>query len=119
MPQESTANLHLNFVNGVAVISFATPYLQTEDAIARVGAELFELAERWSFTKVLITFDGVRFVSSSMLAQIVKLHKQLAKNKGRVRLCCLTPTLREVLKASQLDKLMEVFDDEKAALAKF
>jgi len=119
MPQESTPNLHLNFLNGVAVISFATPYLQSEDAIAKVGAELFELAERWDFSKVLITFDGVRFVSSSMLAQIVRLHKHLAKSKGRVRLCNLTPTLRDVLRASQLDKLMEVFDDEKAALAKF
>jgi anti-sigma B factor antagonist len=119
MPQESTQNLHLNFVNGVAVISFATPYLQTEDAIAKVGAELFELADRWDFTKVLITFEGVRFVSSSMLAQVVKLHKQLAKTKGKVRLCVTNPSLREVLRASQLDRLMEVFDDEKAALAKF
>lgn len=119
MTQESTQNLRLNFVNGVAVIGFATPYLQTEDAIAKVGEELFELAGRWDFSKVLITFEGVRFVSSSMLAQIVKLQKQLARNKGRVRLCNLTPTLREVLRASQLDRLMEVFEDEKAALAKF
>jgi anti-anti-sigma factor len=119
MPQESTQNLHLNFVNGVAVIGFATPYLQSEDAIATVGAELFDLAERWEFSKVLITFEGVRFASSSMLAQIVRLHKQLAKAKGRVRLCCLNPSLREVLRASQLDRLMEVFDDENAALAKF
>ncbi len=119
MPQESTENLHLNFVNGVAVIGFAHPYLQSEDAIAKVGAELFEMAERWQFSKVLICFDGVRFASSSLLAQVVKLHKQLAKGKGKVRLCGLNPSLREVLRASQLDRLMEVFDDEKAALAKF
>jgi anti-sigma B factor antagonist len=53
-----------------------------------------------------------------MLAQIVKLHKKLAKVKGRLRICCLTPALQEVLRTSQLDKLLEVFPDEAAALTK-
>ena len=119
MSQDSTEHLHLNFVNGVAIISFTTPYLQAEDAIEKVGNELFDLVKKWDCSKVLLTFDGVRFVSSSMLAQVVKLHKTLAKTKGRVRLCSLTPALREVLKASQLDRLLEVFDDETAALAKY
>ena len=119
MDQDSTEHLKLTFVSGVAVFSFTTPYLQSEDDIEKVGNELFDMVQKWDCKKVLLTFDGVRFVSSSMLAQVVKLHKTLAKTKGRVRLCGLTPALREVLKASQLDRLLEVFDDETAALAKF
>jgi anti-sigma B factor antagonist len=119
MSEESTEHLRLRFVNGVGIISFATPYLQSEDIIEKVGVEIFELADRWDFSKILLSFEGVRFVSSSMLGVVVKLHKKLAKTKGRVRLCSLTPSLRDVLRASQLDKLLEVFDDEVAALAKF
>ena len=119
MPQEPAQLLNVRYVGGVTIVSFATPYLQAEDAIEKVGDQLFELAGDQGPTKILLSFDGVRFVSSSMLAQVVKLHKQLVKAKGRVRLCSVTPSMREVLKASQLDKLMEVFDDEKAALAKF
>src|SRR5690349_13196624 len=100
MSQDTTEHLRLTFVNGVAVVSFQTPYLQSEDAIEKVAVELFDVVKKWDCSKVLLTFDGVRFVSSSMLAQVVKLHKSLAKTKGRVRLCGLTPALREVLKAS-------------------
>ena len=119
MSQDSTEHLQLTFVNGVAVISITTHYLQAEDLIEAVGSELLELVEKWECTKVLLTFDGVRLVSSSMLAQVLRLHKRLAKTKGRVRICGLNPTLRDVLRASQLDRLLEVYDDDKAALAKF
>jgi anti-anti-sigma factor len=87
--------------------------------IEKVGAELFELVEGKALTKIILTFAGVRFVSSSMLAQVVKLHKKLSKVKGRLRVCCLSPALQEVLRTSQLDKLLEVFPDEASALSKF
>ncbi|WP_406698751.1 STAS domain-containing protein [Singulisphaera sp. Ch08] len=119
MSQDITDHLQLTFLNGVAIISITTHYLQDEDVIETVGSELLGLVEKWECTKVLLTFEGVRFVSSSMLAQVMKLHKRLAKTKGRVRICGLNPTLREVLRASQLDRLLEVFDDDKAALARF
>jgi len=119
MAQDSTEHLHLRFMNGVAIISFTTPYLQSEDVIDQVGAELFELAEKYECTKVLLSFEGVRLVSSSMLAQVLKLHRTLAKRKGRVRLSGVNPALREVLRASQIDRLLEVFDDDQVALAKF
>jgi anti-sigma B factor antagonist len=66
-----------------------------------------------------LTFSGVRFLSSSMLAEVVRLHKNLAKVKSKLRVCSLEPALREVVRASQLDKLFEVFDDEASALDKF
>ena len=65
--QDDTEHLHLNFVNRVAIISFTTPYLQAEDAIEKVGTELFDLVEKWECSKVLLTFDGVRFVSYGTL----------------------------------------------------
>ncbi|AGA31430.1 STAS domain-containing protein [Singulisphaera acidiphila] len=119
MPQDTTEHLQLTFVNGVAVISITTHYLQAEDVIETVGEELLELVEKWECTKVLLTFEGVRFVSSSMLAQVMKLHKRLAKTKGHLRICGLNPMLRDVLRASQLDRLLEVYDDDKLALTKF
>ena len=119
MTQEPTTYLRIRRANGVAIVSFLTPYLQTEEVITNVGAELFKLVEEEGFTKILLSFDGVRFVSSAMLAEVIKLHKALSKSKGRLRLCSLDPTVREVLRVSQLDRLLEVFDDEAAALNKF
>jgi len=119
MPQESPQQLNVRYVGGVTIVSFATSYLQSEDAIEKVGNQLSELAGEQGYTKILLSFDGVRFVSSSMLAQVVKLHKKLAKAKGRLRICSLAPSIKEVLHASQLDRMLEVYDNEEAALNKF
>ncbi len=102
----------------MAIVSFTTPYLQTEDVIEKVGEELTDLAEVQGYNKLIVSFDGIRFASSSMLAQIFKLHKKTSKSKGWLKLCCVTPTLKEVLRASQLDKLLEVHETEEAAIAK-
>jgi anti-sigma B factor antagonist len=118
MSQDAAPLIHYKTTAFVTVVGFTTPYLQSEESIEKAGAELFELVELKGLTTLVISFTGVRFVSSSMLAQIVKLHKKLAKVKGRLRICCLTPALQEVLRTSQLDKMLEVFPDEAAALTK-
>lgn len=104
------------------VIGFDTSYLQSEADAARAGVELAEIVAATSAEgpiKVVLSFSGVRFVSSSMLAEVVRLQKNLVKAKSRLRVCGLEPAVRDVVRASQLDKLFEVFDDEASALAKF
>ena len=104
---------------GVTVVGFSTAYLQSEVEINKVAAELVDLIEKKGLTKLILTFQGVRFMSSSMLAQLVRLHKLLAKAGGKLRICCLSPTMMEVIHTSQLDKLLDVVADETAALHKF
>jgi anti-sigma B factor antagonist len=119
MSQDAPQSLHVKSTGGVAVVGFATPYLQSEEAVEKVGAELLKLVEEQGYTKLILTFNGVRFVSSSMLAQVVKLHKTLTKVKGKLRICSLNPAMRDVLRASQLDRLLDVYEDEPSALNKF
>ena len=119
MSPEPAAYLRIRRADDVAVVSFLTPYLQTEEVIQKVAAELSRLVDEEGFTKILLAFSGVRFLSSSMLAQIVKLQKKLTKVKGRVRISTLPPAMKEVMHISQLDKMLEVFDEESEALVQF
>lgn len=121
MSQASPSHPHLRQrqIGDVLVVGFDTPYLQTEELVEKVGVDLNDLVSHHQPEKMVLSFDGVRFVSSSMLAQVVKLHKRLAKNKAKLRLCALAPAIREVLRASQLDRLLDVHDDETAALNRF
>lgn len=119
MSVESNSHLRIFRKSGVAIVSFLTPYLQTEEVIQAVGEELSKVVEDEGFTKILLSFNGVRFLSSSMLAQMVKLQKKLTKVKGRVRVSTLPPAMKEVMRVSQLDKMIEVFDDETTALETF
>ena len=119
MSEPEYKHLRVRHKLDVAIVGFTTAYLQSEEDATKAGTELFDLVENQEVTKMVLSFDGVRFVSSSMLAQVIKLHKALAKAKGKLRLCTLSPTVRDVLRASQLDKMLDVYDDEAAALVKF
>src|SRR4051794_37890863 len=55
MTQESAQQLNVRYDRGVTIVSFATPYLQAEDAIEKVGAQLFELAGDQGPTKILLS----------------------------------------------------------------
>jgi anti-sigma B factor antagonist len=119
MPPSSPQHIRHRRLGDVTIVGFETPYLQSDEEIAKASAELSRLVEEEDREKVILSFSGVRFMSSSMLAEVVKLHRKLAKAKGRLRVCGLSPEVRQVVRASQLDKLLEVFDDEKSALEKF
>jgi anti-anti-sigma factor len=119
MPADSPSHLQYRTDKGVTVVGFTNPYLQAETDIEKVGAELLGLVENQGLNKIILTFNGVRFASSSMLAQVVKLHRAVAKAKGKLRVCALSPALMEAVRTSQLDKLLDVAPDETAALTKF
>lgn len=119
MSTDSSASLVIRRQGDVTLVGFTSPYLQSDEVATRLGAELTRLVEGKEGVKLVVSFDGVRFLSSSMLAQVIKLHKTVTKGKGRLRLCSLGPTLRDLIKAGHLDRMLDIHADEAAALAKF
>jgi anti-sigma B factor antagonist len=119
MPQEIRQHLRVKLADGVAIVGFLDTYLQSQDVVQEVSEQLFGLLKTHAYEKMLLQCEGVRFMSSEMIAVLVSLHDRVAQFKGRLRLCGLTPTLRDVFKVSRLDRRLEIFETEKDALAKF
>lgn len=107
-------------VDGVAVVNFLeTVSMFESDKVKGVSDELIDLLDSKRYTKILLNLSNAHFVSSSMLAHLVKLHRKLTEAKGKVRLCCLRPVIIDAFKVSNFDKIFEIFPDENAALKKF
>jgi anti-anti-sigma factor len=107
-------------VDGVAVVNFLeTVSMFDGDKVRDVGNELMDLIEAKKYTKLLLNMTNARFVSSAMLAHLVKLHRKVQEVKGKIRLCCLRPVIMDAFKVSNFDKIFEIFADEAAALKKF
>jgi len=107
-------------VDGVAVVSFMeTVSMFDTDKVKDVGIELMDLIESKKYTKLVLNLSNARFVSSAMLAHLVKLHRKSQEVKGRIRLCCLRPVIMDAFKVSNFDRIFEIFADEAAALKKF
>jgi len=107
-------------VDGVAVVSFMeTVSMFDTDKVKDVGSELMDLVESKKYTKLILNLSNARFVSSAMLANLVKLHRKVQEVKGRIRLCCLRPVIMDAFKVSNFDRIFEIFADEAAALKRF
>jgi anti-sigma B factor antagonist len=107
-------------VDGVAVVNFMeTVSMFDADKVRDVGEELLDLVDSKKYSKLLLNMSNARFVSSAMLAHLVKLHRRVQEAKGKVRLCCLRPVIMDAFRVSNFDKIFEIFADEAAALKKF
>jgi anti-sigma B factor antagonist len=107
-------------VDQVAVVNFLETVSMFEgDKVKGVSDELIDLIESKRFTKLLLNLSNAHFVSSAMLAHLVKLHRKVQEAKGKIRLCCLRPVILDAFKVSNFDKIFEIFPDEASALKKF
>jgi anti-anti-sigma factor len=66
--------------------------------------------------EVVVDLAGVGFAGSAALGNFVAIHRQARQRGGRLVLCNVDPTVREVLRASKLDALFEFAGDRAAAL---
>jgi anti-anti-sigma factor len=120
MPMADYQYINYKNVDGVAVVNFMeTVSMFDGDKVRDVGNELLDLVDSKKYTKLLLNMSNARFVSSAMLAHLVKLHRRVQEMKGKIRLCCLRPVIMDAFRVSNFDKIFEIFADEAAALKKF
>jgi len=120
MPLEDYQYITYKNVDGVAVVSFReTVSMFESDKVEGVGKELIDLIQAKRYTKLLLNLSNAHFVSSSMLAHLVKVLRKVQEVKGGVRLCCLRPPVMDAFKVSSFDKIFQIFADEASALKKF
>jgi anti-sigma B factor antagonist len=84
----------------------------------RLGSELRRLAAEGQ-RRVLVNFEGVKYLDSSGVGELVSGSQALAKAGGSIRFLSLPPKVREVMTLASMLSLFEVYDDESAALADF
>ena len=120
MPMADYQFITYRNVDGVAVVNFMeTVSMFDGDKVRDVGNELLDLVDSKRYTKLVLNLTNARFVSSAMLAHLVKLHRKVQEVKGKVRLCCLRPVIMDAFKVSNFDKIFEIYPDEASALKKF
>jgi anti-sigma B factor antagonist len=112
--------LSVKEVDGVAVITFQEPDAMIEgEKVDGVARELCELIDTKKYKKVVLNLYNAGYMSSAMLAQLVRLQRKMKDAKGKVRLCSLRPPVMDAFKVAQFDRLFEIFADEPTALKKF
>ncbi|HEY1600132.1 MAG TPA: STAS domain-containing protein [Pirellulales bacterium] len=113
-------HLRLQDQGEVLIVYFQGATLTDQSMIEQIGNELNDVAlEASGNRKLLVNFQGVKFMSSAMLGKLLPLHKRCKNDKIKLKMCNISPNLMEVFKITNLTKLFDICGTEPEAVASF
>lgn len=71
------------------------------------------------YTQLLVNVEGVPYLDSAGLGELVQAHVTTARRGGALKLVNATRRLRDLLVMTKLMAVLESFEDEAAAVASF
>jgi len=120
MSASALKHLKVTDVDGVAVVDFVDSGLMYEAALVReIGEELQSLLREHGRNRILLDFNHVQYLSSTMLGQLAKLHKDVEQAKGQLKFIGLGPVLLDTFRIGHFDSLFAIYDDQSSALKAF
>ncbi|MEL7472408.1 MAG: STAS domain-containing protein [Planctomycetota bacterium] len=88
------------------------------DELGAISERLAKLlAEGEAPPSVVLNFGQVSYINSSNIAQMLRVRKQLAEARGKLRICSVSDEVWSVLMITGLDKVFDFAPDPMTALA--
>ena len=113
---DTPPRLRVRTIERAAILRFeGAEILFEESAVRAVSEQLNRLVEE-GHIRLLVNFGGVRYLSSDVLGILAAVHKKIDPARGRIQLCGLDPLLRDMLRITHLDRVLDVCSDEAEAL---
>jgi len=96
----------------VTIVRFGQHRNLNEVAIELIGGELYSVVERPDCRRLLLDFLSVEHLSSLMLGKLLMLKKRIESKGGKLAVCNAGPEILDILKTTNLDRILEVRDNE-------
>lgn len=113
-------HLRLQDHGEVLIAYFQIATITDQSLIEQIGNEFNDVAmEASGNRKLIVNFQGVKFMSSAMLGKLLPLNKRCKTDKIKLKLCNLSPNLMEVFKILNLTKVFDICGTESEAIAAF
>lgn len=71
---------------------------------------IWSLLQQHLSHRLVLEMDAIDVLRSSLIGQLLKLHRRVSEQGGVMRLCGLSPPNRRVLKTCRLDDRFPVYD---------
>lgn len=90
------------------VVTFLDEHILDEQQIAEVGAELEPVIEKNGSDELLLVFENVAAMTSSMLGLLVRVQKRVNELEGSLTLAKLNKNLKKVFEITRLDTIFDI-----------
>jgi len=104
----------------VIVVVFNDHKVMDPARIQLLGEELLSLVvPEGDPERIVINLENVRFLSSAAINKLIVLEKRLKSKNGRLKVCNLTPEVRDVFNITHLNGVFQIYDDQNEAIGAF
>lgn len=105
--------------DGILSIVFEDARILDETKIEQVFNDLIDMLNKTTEERVILNFNNVKFMSSSMLGKLIQVNKKCGEFKVKMKLCSIDPEIQQVFKITKLDKLFDIETDDASARKAF
>ncbi len=106
--ESKEATIKVEYGTEVTLVTFDDQHILEDQQIKKLEQALRPVIERNLEKQLVLNFEHVRFMSSAFLGLLVKAHKRVIDNGGRLQLMNLDPKIRKVFEITQLVKVFEI-----------
>lgn len=103
----------------VTLVRFRDQRITDDRKVDQIARELYHLVEEGKRTKLIVSLKSVACLSSSALGKLITLDKKATARGGELKLANMCPDVSLIFSVTRLDRLFDIENDEKSALAAF
>ena len=103
----------------ILTVYFTEAKILDELVIRQCQDELIRMLEKTQEPNVILDFRFVKFLSSSALGMLIRVHKRCKDFKIDMKLCNIDKEIEKVFKITGLNKILEIYPDSPSAAASF
>ncbi|MCU0913708.1 MAG: STAS domain-containing protein [Planctomycetes bacterium] len=92
----------------VTLVTFKDENILEEQQIRRLERALLPIVRENQEKRLVLNFQNVKFMSSSFLGLLVKVHKRVVEMGGCLQLCNLDPKIYKVFEITQLVRVFDI-----------
>ncbi len=98
------------------IVKFVDARVMDPERIELLGQELLSLGIDEENARVVLDFSDVRFFSSAAINKLIVMEKRLRARGGKVGLCQMNNTVRDLFGFTQLDIIFRIHESEQEAI---
>lgn len=87
------------------------PHSPHTPELVPLSDEILKLVEWCWVNRVILVLDGLDLLTSFVVGQLIKLHRQLEIQGGIMRLCGVNPKHRQVLQRVGMAECLPIYED--------
>jgi anti-sigma B factor antagonist len=113
-------HLTVQQIEKFTVVEFRTASLMDPIDLENIGQSIYRLVDEEDHRLIVLDFEKVQYISSQAIGILLALKKKLdALKHSKLILCSVGPRIQELLKITQLDRVLTVKPSQREAIKTF